>query len=104
MPHDPFEVITVVYALVTGTAAGLLGILSLEILRRSPLGRAMVAFTIALFLFIVYHILILFVSVPEGVMSILPSIMYTALAVGIWLLVLAERQIEQHHHQDVTNS
>lgn len=94
MPHNPIEVLTVVYALITGTSAGLLALLSLEVLRHSPIGRAMLLFAIAILLFIIYHILVLFVTVPDIVMTGLPSLMYTLLAAGIWTLVLVERRIE----------
>lgn len=51
--NNALELITVVFALVTGTAAGILALLSLEILRQSPLGRAMALFSFTLVLFII---------------------------------------------------
>lgn len=93
MPGDSVFVLTVAFALITGTSAGLLSLLSLEILRQSPLGRVMFLFSIAMALFIFYHILVLIVPASTGLTHLVPSVMYTIVAAAIWLIALIERRI-----------
>lgn len=104
MLNNALEVATVVFAVVTGTAAGILALLSLEILRQSPVGRAMALFSFALVLFIIYHILLLFIGQSGPLISAITGLMYTAVAVAIWLIVLADLKIERNREETRTTS
>lgn len=104
MLNNGLELATVVFAVVTGTAAGILALLSLEILRQSPVGRAMALFSFALVLFIIYHILLLFINQSGALISALTGMTYTAVAVAVWLIVLADLRIERDSEETGTTS
>ena len=90
------EGLGIIISLITGTAAGLLSLLTWEILKRSPFGRAVLVLTIAMALFTVYHGLSLFLPASELVLEVIKSGLFTGLAVFILLLVAKEHRMRKN--------
>ena len=87
------EGLGVVFSLVTGTAAGLLSLLTWEILKRSPFGRGVQVLSVAMWLFILYHALILVVPEAVVLVGIVKSGLFTGIAIFILLLILNDHRL-----------
>ncbi len=85
--------VTVAFAIVTGTAAGLLSLLTWRVFRRSPFGRVVFALSLLLSVFILYHVLLIASQSEPAFAKVLFSATYTALVAFIWLAVRAQRQL-----------
>jgi len=95
MVGDPFVTLTIVLSLVSGTAAGLLSLLTWEILRRSPLGRAVFVLSIVLVIFTLYHVIVLVSPIPTLVEKLFKSAMFTGATVFIWTMVWIQRRMRR---------
>lgn len=84
----------IVFALITGTAAGLLSLLTWEILKQSPFGRGVLVLSIAMFLFVGYHTLALVFPAAEVLLELVKSGLFTGVAVFILLLIVNEHRIK----------
>lgn len=94
MVGEPWYNFTVAFSLATGSAAGLLSLLTWETLRRSPFGRAVFVLSLVMVLFIVYHVLLL-VSPTTSVFAVaFKSAMFTGVTVFIWMLVWSQRRLQ----------
>lgn len=102
MPGGALFTFTVAFSLVTGTAAGLLSLLTWEILRRSPLGQAVFVLSIVLVIFILYHVIVLLSPDPPMVAHLFKSAMFTGAAVFIWTMVWNQRRMRQRADGEVT--
>lgn len=96
MASEVLTNLAVAYSLATGSAAGLLSLLTWETLRRSPFGRTVFVLTVVMVLFIVYHVLILVAPTPPAYAVLFKSALFTTVAVFIWLLVWSHRQLRRH--------
>ena len=85
--------LTVAFSLATGSAAGLLSLLTWESLRRSPFGRAVFVLSIVMVLFIVYHVLLLASPATAAYARVFKSALFTGVAVFIWMLVWSQRRM-----------
>lgn len=85
--------LSVAFATVTGTAAGLLSLLTWRVFSRSPLGRVVFGLSITLWAFILYHGLLLAVQSEPFAAKALFSATYTALAVFVGLAVRTQRRL-----------
>lgn len=85
--------LTVAYSMITGSAAGLLSLLTWETLRRSPFGRAVFVLTVVMFLFIIYHVLVLVLPARPGYAVLFKSAMFTGVAVFIWMLIWSQHRL-----------
>lgn len=85
--------VSVTFALVTGTAAGLLALLSWEIFRTSPYGRAVFTLTAVMVAFTLYHAALLVVG-PDGLVAIriVESAIFTGMAAFIGLMIWSQRR------------
>lgn len=83
------------FELVTGTSAGLLSLLSWEIFRRSPLGRAILVLSLATAVFTLNHVLLLVFESNTTVLRMLESVVYTGLAVFVGFMVLSQRRVRR---------
>lgn len=92
MPGDAVFHVTVTFAVVTGTAAGVLSLLTWEVFRRSAFGRVIFAFSGLLSVFILYHVLLLVAGELGGLLAVLESVLYTGLVAFVILVVHVERQ------------
>lgn len=82
----PFT-LSVLFSIVAGTAAGILSLLTLEILRRSPFGQAVLVLSLSMAAFVVYHATLLVSPGLPVVASVIRSAMYTGVAAFVWLAV-----------------
>lgn len=93
MAEPPLFNVTVAFAVVTGTAAGLLSLLTWRVFRHSPFGRVVFALSLLLFVFILYHVLLIASQSEPTFARVVFSVTYTALVAFIWLAVRAQRQL-----------
>lgn len=94
MPGAPFYTLTVTFSLVTGTAAGILSLLTWETLRRSPFGRAVFVLSLVMVVFILYHTFLLVFPTPPLILHAFKSITFTGVAIFIWMLIWSQRRIQ----------
>lgn len=104
MPGEPLFTLTVTFSLITGTAAGLLSLLTWEILRRSPLGQAVFVLSIVLVAFILYHVIVLLSPTPPMIAKLFKSAMFTGATVFIWTMVWIQRRMRQRAAGGVNTS
>lgn len=91
--------LTVTFALVTGTGAGLLSLLTWEIFRRSPFGRVVFSLSIFTSVFVLYHAVLLVVQAHPLAADLLRSLAYTALVVIIGLLARVQRRLSARQRE-----
>lgn len=94
--------ITVTFALVTGTAAGLLSLLSWEIFRHSPFGRVIFYLSSFMSVFILYHVVLLVLQTEPSGAKLLWSAGHTVLVVVI--LVMARAHFRLSNGREVAES
>jgi hypothetical protein len=88
--------LTVTFAIVMGTAAGVLALLSWEVFRQSAFGRVIFVLTALLSLFILYHVVLLGFGEHLPQAEVLQSLLYTAFAVFIGLMIRTERRMRKN--------
>lgn len=77
---------SITFALVAGTAASLLALLTWEVFRQSSFGRAIFFLTFSMSVFILYHAVLLSVAGNTLVLNIVESIVYTGFAIVVWAI------------------
>lgn len=87
--------LTVALSLVAGTAAVLLSLLTWEILRQSPLGKAVVVLSLMLVVFTLYHIVVLVSPNTPTVLELFKSAMFTGATVFIWTMVWIQHRMRK---------
>ncbi len=87
--------VTLLFAVIMGTAAAILSVLTLEVLWRSPFGKAVVVISIVLGLFVVYHALLLVQPGRALIDGWFTSVMYGGVAVSVWLIVWNQHRIRR---------
>lgn len=85
--------ITVAFSLIAGSAAGLLSLLTWEVLRRSPFGRAIFMLSFVMVLFILYHVLLLISPTPPAYIGVFKSVLFTGVTLFIWMLVWSQYRL-----------
>lgn len=80
-------------ALIGGTGAGVLSLLSWEVFRQSPFGKAVFALTVMMSAFVIYYTVVSAIQTDLLVVEILQSLIYTVLVVVIALMIDAQRRI-----------
>lgn len=92
---------TVVFALITGTAAGLLGLLNWEIFRHTAFGRVIAVFSLFIFVYVVYHAIVLLMQPDDLLLFIFESVTYTGLFIFTLAMIMHHRAIAKRiHNQD----
>lgn len=85
---------SVTVSLVAGTAAGVLALLSWEIFRASPFGRALFALTVVMVAFTLYHaVLLVFDGESMLAASVVRSAVFTGLAVTVGFVIVSQRRL-----------
>lgn len=101
MASETLFTLSVLFSLVTGTAAGILSVLTLEALRRSPFGRAVFALSIVMAVFVLYHATLILspgtTMLAEGVKSAL----YTGVAAFVWTMVWSQYRVRHRADPEV---
>lgn len=87
--------VSVALALVTGTAAGVLSVLSWRIFRRSPFGRAVAVLTVFMSLYIFYHGVILAIHPEPWFAKLIEHAAYTGLVVFIAMMIRLQRRFRR---------
>jgi hypothetical protein len=96
MPGHTLFNITVTVALIAGTAAGLLGLLTWEIFRTSPFGRALFTLTAVMAVFTLYHAVLLVVGTESLlVANLIKSAIFTGMAAFIGMIILSQRRLRR---------
>lgn len=85
--------LTVVFSLVSGTAAGLLSLLAWETLRQSPFGRAVFVLSLIMGCFILYHVFALLYEGQVVVLQSFKSVLFTGTAAFIWTMVWSQHRV-----------
>ena len=81
---DPLFRLTITFALVAGTAASLLALLTWEVFRQSSFGRAIFFLTFFMSVFILYHAVLLALAAEYILINVVESIVYTGFAIVVW--------------------
>jgi len=85
--------VSVAFAIVTGTGAGILSLLTWEIFRRTAFGAAIFALTFVMSTFILYHVVLLVLQSNSSNTQLLECSMYTCLFVLTILLIHYQRRM-----------
>ncbi|MFB6105001.1 MAG: hypothetical protein ABEJ57_08000 [Halobacteriaceae archaeon] len=104
MVTDGVYILSIAFAMVAGTAAFLLSLLSWEVLRYSPLGRVLFLLAAVQLLFVLYHVFLLLFPDAQFLRHFIHAAMYTAVAVAVWLLVWAQRKVLRGGNREVDPS
>lgn len=86
---------SVLFAIIGGTAAGILSLLCWNILRETPFGTIIALLSVTLSGVIFYHVLLFVADVETVFLDVLRSSMQTAVAVVLWLAILTHRRIQR---------
>lgn len=87
--------VSVALALVTGTAAGVLSLLSWEIFRHSPFGRAVAVLSVFMSIYIIYHGVVLVLHPEPLIAKLLENAAYTGLVVFIAMMIRVQRRFRR---------
>lgn len=94
MVDSTVHTLSVIFAIMSGTGAGILALLFWRILRESPFGTVIGLLSVTLTATIAYHV-VLFVAAPDAVfLDTLRSALYTIVAIFLWLVIATHRQIK----------
>lgn len=78
----------IAFAVVAGTLAGVLSLLTWDVFRRSAFGRGVFFLTFVMSLFILYHA-VLFVPITGSLYAnVFESLIYTGFVIVIWVIAL----------------
>ena len=100
MASETLYNLTVAFSLVTGSAAGLLSLLTWETLRRSPFGRAVFVLSVVMVLFIVYHVVLLVSPAAPAYAGVFKSALFTGVALFVWMLVWSQHRLRSRPRSD----
>lgn len=94
MVDSTVHTLGVIFAIMSGTGAGLLALLFWRVLRESPFGTVIGLLSVTLTATIAYHV-ILFVVAPDTVFfDTIRSALYTIVAIFLWLVIATHQQIK----------
>lgn len=93
---------SVIFSLISGTAAGILSILAFEILRRSPFGRAVFVLSIVMTIFVIYHAVLIISPGGNVIVSGFESLLFTGVTGFVWMMVWTQWRIQQQTHSGVS--
>lgn len=88
--------LSVAFSLISGTAAGLLALLTWKILRRSPFGKAVFVLSSVMILFTVYHVMLLVNPSLALILRELNSVVLTGACVFVWSMIWSQRRLRRH--------
>lgn len=95
MPDATLFTLSVTFALVTGVAAGVLALLSWEIFRASPFGRALFALTAVMSAFTLYHALLLVSRTGSLTTHFIESGIFTGMALVVGTAIWSQRRLRR---------
>ncbi|MFB6253664.1 MAG: hypothetical protein ABEI06_03550 [Halobacteriaceae archaeon] len=86
--------LTIGFALVTGTGAGILALLMWEIFRYTLFGKALFVLTAVMSIFIIYHGILMIRPTNLLLVQILRSSIYTGLLIFIGMMIIIQREMK----------
>lgn len=95
MVHGTVHTLSALFALVSGTAAGLLSVLFWRVLRESPFGTVIALLSGTMSAMIVYHVALFLVEPDTVLLDTFRSALYTVVAIFLWLVIATHHQIEK---------
>ena len=95
MPEPTLYEVSLVFALVTGTCAGVLALLTWRILRESLFGTAVLVLSAVLVLFGMYHAIALLGVQRPLVIRVVKAVMFTGSALFMGLLIRAQSRLQR---------
>lgn len=101
MVGGPLFTLSILFTIVTGTAALILSVLTFEILHRTPFGGAVFTLSLVMALFVVYHGALVHVAEQSILSQGFESMLYTGVAAAVWLLVWSHRTVQRHDASEV---
>lgn len=104
MPDTAIHVLSVLFAIITGTGAGLLVLLSRDILRESPFGDAIVSLLAVIWLLTVYHSVLLVVESETVILESLRLIAVALLLFSVGSVIKADRRISEQTYDTIPPS
>lgn len=99
MTDSLLHALSVPFAIVTGTGAGLLAVLSWEIFRESPFGRVIALVSLIMATITIYHVVLLAVGPDRLLLEALRSGAYTIVAVFVLAAIRSHRTVQQDHQR-----
>lgn len=94
MVHSAVHTLSILFAIISGTGAGLLALLFWRVVHDSPFGTIIALLSAAMSGMIIYHV-ILFIHVPDSLLlDTLRSALYTILAIFLWLVIATHQQLK----------
>lgn len=95
--HEPaFVHLTVTLAVITGTGAGLLSVLTWKAFRRSPFGKVVFVLTVTMAVFTVYHALLMVLPSEPLVVRLFESAIYTGVAGFVAMMLYTHYRLDGH--------
>lgn len=95
MVDSTVHTLSVLFAIVSGTGAGLLSFLFWRVAHDSPFGTIVALLSAAMSGMIIYHV-VLFLFVPDSFfLDTLRSALYTILAIFVWLVIATHQQLKR---------
>lgn len=95
MTDSFLHALSVPFATVAGTAAGILALLSWEIFRESPFGRVIALVTVVMSVITIYHVVLLALGSETFFLRVLRSVVNTVIAVFVLLAVRSHRRLQR---------
>ncbi|MDG5761063.1 hypothetical protein QA600_17155 [Natronococcus sp. A-GB1] len=93
MDHALFY-LSIPFAIIAGTGAGLLALLSWRIFRESPFGMTIGLLVIVMSAATIYHTVLLTVGTESTGLRAFRAAIYTILALTIWIVILQNNTIQ----------
>ncbi|MDF9745048.1 hypothetical protein [Natrinema salsiterrestre] len=97
MTDSLLHALSVPFAIVTGTGAGLLAVLLWEILSASPFGRVIALVSLLMATITIYHVVLLAVGPDRLLLEVLRSGAYTLVAVLVLTAIRSHQTVQQEH-------
>ena len=100
MTDTVLHALSVPFAIVAGTGAGVLALLSWEIFRESPFGTVIGLVSLVMSTITIYHVVLIAVGPESLLLEALRSVAYTIIAVFILLAIRGHRRVVQKQSVD----
>lgn len=94
MVEESLVTFTATLSLALGAVAGVLALLTYEVFRRSPYGRAVFVLLAVFAVFVLYHSVILLYPRQSILAKVFESVMMTGVALFVWILVWQQRSVQ----------
>lgn len=94
MVDSTAHTLSVLFAIVSGTGAGLLALLFWQVLRESPFGTVIVLLSVTMSAMIVYHVILFIVEPDTLLLDTVRSALYTIVAIFLWLVIATHQRIK----------